>query len=95
MTKVPLVIYEHGDRKVIGQCDVVRTEQGGFELSGIIESDEYADMLRSKHNPDYYSVSVDLVDQNFVEVAYVPPLVIPDGRAKFTATLPPLPWRDQ
>jgi len=93
VTKVPLVIFEHGERLVIGSCDVEKTEQGGFELSGIIEHPRYEGMLQSKNNPDCYSVSVDLVENNMVEVAYVPPLLIPEGRSKFTATLPPLPWR--
>lgn len=93
MTTVPLVIYTHGDRLVIGSCDVKKTEEGVFELTGIIEHPRYKDMLESKHNPDCYSVSVDLVDQNAVEIAYVPPMVFPAGRAQFTASLPPLPWR--
>lgn len=94
MTTVPLVIYTRDERLVIGSCDVEKTEQGGFEVRGIIEHERYKDMLESKHNPDLYSVSVDLVDQNAVELAYVPPMVIPAGRAQFTANLPPLPWRD-
>lgn len=95
MTTVPLVIYTKGERTVIGKCEVEKTEEGGFELSGIIEHERYKDILESKHNPDMYSVSIDLVRDNLVEVAYVPPVIIPKGRSQFTATLPPLPWRDQ
>lgn len=88
MTKVPLVIYEHGERIVIGTCDTKRTEQGGWEVSGVIEHDRYKDLLQSKNNPDYYSVFYDHEDFKVIETAYSPPPSIPLGRAQFTGLIP-------
>lgn len=95
MKTVPLVMYQPGgERIVIGKCDVESTEQGGWLLKGIIEDEKFSGVLESKNNPDLYSVSFHIPDHEAVEVAYVPLPAIPAGRAQFTASLPPLPWRD-
>ena len=91
MTKVPLFAEVGiGVKVAIGTCEVTRTEQGGWELKGEVTNDRFKDIFRlNKFNPDYYSVAYHQNDFRPVEVAFVPPLSIPKGRAQFMGVIPP------
>lgn len=73
---IPLVVYDSlGNRTVIGTCDAKATGQGGWEISGIIESEQYKHLLQGKYDPDLYSVAF-VEKREAKEVAYVPPPAI-------------------
>jgi hypothetical protein len=92
VTTVPLVIYTQGERRVIGHCDAEPTEQGGWEISGVVEEPQFQELFRTnKFDPDWYSVEyLKQQGRKAVAVAFVPPPAFPpQGRAKFWGVIPP------
>ena len=86
MTTVPLTIYDNrGTRTIIGSCDVEQREDGGWDISGIIEDERFIPHFEVDLNPDWYSVGYTTPDIHPIEAAYAPKLYIPDGRVRFTS----------
>jgi hypothetical protein len=97
VTTVPLTIYDsEGNRTVIGTCDV-KEGKGAWEISGQIIDDHYADLVRggSFDNTDHYSFGYSEDPLTAHEAVYIPPPVIPAGRAQFKGTIPHAIWLDE
>ena len=87
MTKVPLAIYDNrGTRTVIGSCDVEQREDGGWDISGIIEDERFIPHFDVELNPDWYSIGY-IPEQEPVEAVYAPKPAVPEGRVRFTSNI--------